>query len=99
MSQRHNRTDAAETLAVQALGFIAADQDRLLRFLDLTGLSPATIRSAATSPQFLTAVLDHLLGDETLLLAFAAEADCDPAAVGRARERLAGPLAFGLRDG
>jgi hypothetical protein len=99
VSQRERGTDGAETLAVEALGFIASDHERLVRFLDLTGLSPATIRSAAGSPQFLTAVLDHLLGDERLLMEFAAQAGCEPAGLMKARDQLAGPLAFGLRDG
>jgi hypothetical protein len=94
-AQQHD----AEDLAGRALGFLAADPERLGRFMDLTGLTPATIRAAAASPGFAVAVLDHLLGDEALVLAFAAQAGCDPAAVMAARNRLAGPGADGLRDG
>jgi hypothetical protein len=36
-------------------------------------------------------VLDHVMGDERLLLAFAAENEVDPEAVMRARDALAGP--------
>ena len=99
MSLRNTRAGAAEELAVGALGFLAADQERLFRFLDMTGLSPATIRDAAGSPQFLVEVLDHLLADETLLMAYAAEAQCEPASLMKARDHLAGPLSYGLRDG
>ncbi len=85
------RQAAAEDLAVAALGFIAAEPDRLGRFLALTGIAPASIRDAAREPQFLVGVLDHLMGEERLLLAFAAENDIDPEAVMRARDTLAGP--------
>lgn len=56
----------------------------------MTGIGPASIREAARDPQFLVGVLDHLAGDEALLLAFAGENDIDPAAVMRARDALAG---------
>jgi hypothetical protein len=89
-SERERRA-AAEHLAIAALGFIAAEPERLDRFLALTGIAPASIRAAAREPQFLVGVLDHLMGEERLLLAFAAENDVDPEAVMRARDALAGP--------
>jgi len=89
----------APAIAVEALTFLAADGDRLERFLALTGLSPDTIRAAAASPGFLVAVLDHLADDESLLLAFAANAGRDPAEVLAARARLGPPRPDGLREG
>ena len=85
------RQTAAENLAVAALGFIAAEPERLGRFLALSGIGPDSIRAAAREPQFLAGVLDHINSDERLLLAFAAEHDIDPEAVMRARDALAGP--------
>jgi Protein of unknown function (DUF3572) len=82
--------DAAEALAVQALTFIAADGERLGRFLALTGIGPAEIRAAAQEPGFLAGVLDHLASDDALLAAFAAEAGFDPADIGRALAMLGG---------
>jgi hypothetical protein len=90
---------AAEALAVEVLAFLAGDEARLAGFLDATGLTPQTLRAAASTPGFLVGVLDHLAADESLLLAFAAQHGADPAAVLRARQRLAGPLAEGLREG
>ncbi len=89
----------AQALAVDALAFLAADLERLGRFLSLTGLAPDTIRQAARSPGFLVAVLDHLAQDDSLLLAFAGNAGHDPRAVLAARAALAGPHAEGLREG
>jgi hypothetical protein len=80
--------EAAETLAVQALTFIAQDGERLGRFLAITGIGPAEIRDAAREPNFLAGVLDHVMADETLLLAFAEHAGIDPAEIPRARAML-----------
>ncbi|WP_395666411.1 DUF3572 domain-containing protein [Methylocella sp.] len=81
--------ERAETLAIEALGHIAGDETTLERFLSLSGLSPETLRAAAAEPGFLAGVLDFLAGDESLLLAFAANAGRDPAEITRARETLA----------
>ncbi len=80
--------EAAETLAIQALGFIAAEPARLELFLRLTGIAAAEIRTAAREPGFLAGVLEHMLGDESLLIAFADSAGIDPGAVARARSAL-----------
>ena len=91
-SERHqHRRAAAEDLAIAALGFLAAEPERLGRFLALTGIAPDCIREAACEPQFLVGVLDHVVGDERLLLAFAAEHEVDPETVMRARDALTGP--------
>ncbi len=81
---------SADRLAIEALAFIAADAERLGRFLAVTGIGPGDIRAAAREPLFLAGVLDHLVHDETLLLAFAAESGTEPALILRAREILAG---------
>jgi Protein of unknown function (DUF3572) len=82
--------EAAEGLAIQALTFIAEDPERLGRFLAVTGIGPAEIRLAAREPGFLAGVLEHLAGDERLLTAFAADADVDPADIGKALATLSG---------
>jgi hypothetical protein len=82
--------EAAEMLAIQALGFIAAEPERLEAFLGATGLTLDRLRESATEPDFLAGVLEHMLADESLLLAFAESAAIDPAAVARARNALGG---------
>src|SRR5690348_13469109 len=84
------RRDAATALAISALSFIASEPERLGRFLALTGIGPESIRTAAREPGFLLGVLDHLAGDETLLITFANENDVDPEQVAQARDVLAG---------
>jgi hypothetical protein len=83
--------DSARSIAVSALAFIAADPDRLNRFLNLTGLGPHNLRTAAADPAFTGSVLDYLVGDEELLIAFAADAGLKPEAVARAHAALCGP--------
>ena len=63
--------ESIEGLAVEVLGWLAADRDRLLPFLSATGLSPDTLRASARDPAFLAGVLDHVVGDEAVLLACA----------------------------
>lgn len=91
--------NAAELVAIAALGYLAADATHLERFLSLSGLDPADLRAAATSPGFLLGVLDFLLEDEALLIAFAKEQGTPPERIVRARTRLASPQEEGLREG
>ena len=44
----------AESIAIQVLNFIVDDVDRIIQFLNVTGLQPETIRESATSSHFLT---------------------------------------------
>jgi hypothetical protein len=80
--------EAAEMLAVQALAFIAEEPERLGLFVSATGIAPERIRDAAHEPDFLAGVLEHMLGEENLLMAFANSAGIDPAAIGLARDVL-----------
>jgi len=78
----------AEMLAVQALAFIAEDDGWLSGFVASTGIAVQSIRDAAREPNFLAGLLEHILADENLLIAFAASAGIDPAEVARARQAL-----------
>jgi hypothetical protein len=80
----------AEALAVQAFTFIAGDPERLGRFLALSGVGPDSIRAAAQDPGFLAGVLDHVAGDEGLLIDFAADIGIEPMEIERARAALGG---------
>ena len=82
--------ETAAMLAIQALGFIAEEPERRNAFLSVTGIGLGAIRDAARESGFLAGVLEHMLGDESLLIAFAASAGIDPVAVGRARGVLGG---------
>lgn len=87
--QRLSRAEA-EALAVAALSFLAAEPERLGTFLAETGVGPENLRAAATTPGFLPAVLDYLIGHEADLVAFAAEQGQDPSTIVAARDLLPG---------
>ena len=80
--------ETAELLAIQVLTFIAEDEARMRDFLAATGLTPGQIRTAALQEGFFAGVLEHMLGDESLLVAFADSVGIDPAEIGRARATL-----------
>ena len=84
--------EEAETMGLAALAFLAEDAPRLGRFLALTGIGPDQLRNAADAPETLLAVLDHLLGDESLLLVFTASRNLRPEALLPARQALARSL-------
>ena len=83
------------SLAASALAFLAADPERLNRFLSLTGLGPHNLRDAAEDPAFHGSVLEYMLADEELLLRFAADSDLKPEAVALAHQALCGPVQLG----
>lgn len=83
-------SERAEMLAIQALGWIAGQEDLAGAFLGATGASADELRSRASDPEFLGFVLDFLLGDEDALIAFAEEAGIPPEAPMRARMALPG---------
>ena len=87
--------EEAEALALAALEFLGRDEERISRFLALSGLDPGSLRKAATEPGFLPGVLDHVAGNEALLLAFAEAAGIAPERIGQARHLLAPQADFG----
>jgi hypothetical protein len=80
-----------ETIAIQALSFLATRPEELGRFLALTGIGPASLRQSAADPAFLGGILDFLLHDEALLLLFAEESGLAAPAIVAARQHLDNP--------
>jgi hypothetical protein len=77
--------EEAENVAVGAFAFITSDEERLGRFLAVSGLGPDNIRSAASSPGFFAGILDYVVSDEPLLIALAKEMDTKPEHIMSAR--------------
>ena len=78
----------AETLAIQALSFIAGEPERLGQFLAESGIGPETLRTAATDPRFLASVLDFVLRDDQTVKAFASASQLHPTNIAAARQAL-----------
>lgn len=82
--------ELAETIGLQALGWLAGNDDLLAVFLGATGASGGDLRARASEPEFLGAVLDFLMLDDAWVMAF-----CDAGRLGydvpmRARAALPG---------
>jgi hypothetical protein len=82
--------DAAETVGVQALGWLAGNDELLPVFLGSTGASLDDLRAGAGEPAFLGSVLDFLMMDDVWVVAFCDATGLDYEAPMRARAALPG---------
>lgn len=78
----------ADTLALGALGWVLGEEQRAVRLLALTGLTPEALRAGLGDPAVLGAVLDFLASHEPDLLGAAAALGVEPGALIAAREKL-----------
>lgn len=83
--------DRAETVALGALGWLAAHEELLPVFMGASGATPDSLKASAGDPAFLTSVLDFVLMDDSWVLEMAAATGLDPKAPFVARQILAGP--------
>jgi len=70
--------DRAEEIAIDGLSFLAGSADQMGRFLSLTGIGPSALSGALGDPALLAAVLEHIIGDEPLLLELSANRNISP---------------------
>ena len=82
--------DYAETIGLQALGWLAGNEELLPVFLGATGATEADLRAGASDPAFLGSVLDFLTMDDTWVIAFCDGAGLDYAVPLSARQALPG---------
>ena len=80
----------AEEIAIRALSFLANDFDHMSRFMALSGMGPEDIASNASSTSFQIALLEHLMGDEALLLTFCGNENINPQLIAPAHQLLGG---------
>lgn len=80
----------AELVALQALEWLATQDDVLTGFLGASGAVLADVPALAGDPTFLGAVLDFILTDDAWVLGFAAAIAVPPDHVLRARAGLPG---------
>ena len=85
-----NERTSAETLALQVIAWMLGDDDRTAGFLAATGAAPADLAFQAGDPDFLGAVLDHLLSQDDLITAFCDAAGLPYTAPMQARPHLPG---------
>ena len=82
--------DAAENLAIQALGWIAASDDLMGTFMGASGASIDDVRAQAADPAFLGSVLDFLLMDDAWVTGFCDDNSMDYKRPMAARQMLPG---------
>jgi hypothetical protein len=84
----HDPADA-DALALNALGWVLAEQDRAERLLSLTGLTPDILREQLTDRRVLASVLEFLANHEPDLLLAADALNVAPDELIRAHRELA----------
>jgi hypothetical protein len=84
------RQELAETIALQALGWLAANEDLMPLFLGATGSSAGDLRAQAGDPAFLVSVLDFLANNDDWIIGFCDAEGLAYDAPMRARQALPG---------
>jgi len=86
--------DQAEILGLRALAHMAENEDILIAYLGLSGISPGALKSAAadpaTLPGILASILDYFLQNEKRLIAFCHAENIAPDQLNKARQFLPG---------
>ena len=85
-----SKEEAAETMALKALAYLATLPDDISRFLNISGIDAGELRARAEEPEFLAAVMDFLMSDDRLLTGFGDAEGIDPREVSFARRALPG---------
>ncbi len=75
--------DNRDDLAVRLIVFLSGRQDDLERFLAASGMEAGELRSNIVDAGFQQGLLDYVMGNEPLLLAFCEETGDDPAHIAR----------------
>ncbi|MDX5411796.1 MAG: DUF3572 domain-containing protein [Rhodobacterales bacterium] len=82
--------EQAETVAIQALGWMAGNDEVLGQFMGASGASIDDLRAGAGDPAFLGALLDFLMLEDAWIIAFCDAAGLPYDAPMRARAALPG---------
>ena len=85
-----NRQEAAETVALQALGWLLSQPEDLGGFLSASGAAPGDLAHLARDPVFLAALVDYLLETDDRVLACTKDLGLPATALGEARQGLPG---------
>lgn len=85
-----NRQETAETVALQALGWLLGQPEELGGFLAASGVAPGDLAGLARDPVFLAALVDYLMEADARVLACTGDLGLPPTALGEARQGLPG---------
>ena len=82
--------EQAEIIALNALAYLAGQEEAMTRFAALSGVALADIQARADDPEMLAGVLDFLLSDDALVTEFCQTHDLSPELPQTARQALPG---------
>lgn len=82
--------DAAETLALNALGWLASNEELMPVFMGATGASVDDLKERSGDATFLASVLDFITMDDQWVISFCDQAGLDYTAPMTARQALPG---------
>ena len=85
------KKERAETIALDALAFLAERPEELERFLRNSGIDVDELRLRAADPDMLRAVTEFLLGNDALVTGFCEAQTLDPRDIHLANHVLAQP--------
>lgn len=82
--------EAAETMAIQTVSWMANDPAILGGFLSETGANLGSLAADIRRPEFLASVLDYILAEDQRVLALAAGLGIRPETIAQSRAHLPG---------
>ena len=80
----------ASSIALQFIGFLVSDEERLERFSALSGMGLGDLKDGAENAVFQGFLLDYAMQDEALILSFAENHNISPEQLASARRALPG---------
>jgi hypothetical protein len=83
-------TQEANDIILKLLVFLSEDEERLERFLALSGINPGELRERHQDPVFQGFLLDYLFQDDPITSAFCTEIRTAPEKLMRLRHKLPG---------
>jgi hypothetical protein len=90
MLKSSQTTPESSDIILKLLVFLSSDEDRLSRFLALSGIVPQELRERHADPVFQGFLLDYLFQDDPVTQGFCAEIQMSPEALMRLRRKLPG---------
>ena len=81
-------TPESSDIILKLLVFLSTDEDRLTRFLALSGIDPQDLRDRHGDPVFQGFLLDYLFQDDQTTSAFCEDIQASPEALMRLRRKL-----------
>ena len=82
--------DEAEAATLEALSWIASDNERIAALMEATGADAQSIRARAQEPEFMGFIWDFMMLSDDNILGFCEESGRDPAEIPSIRAALPG---------